>query len=185
MLKNNERLFAYPFKGYWKDVGTIYSLWEANMELLEETPKLNLYDPGWHIYSRNPAEPPHYISVSANVKCCIAAGGGIIGGDVYHSVLFSGVYIGKGSKVANSILMPNVRIGENTIIENAIIAENTIIGDNCFLGCGNSINKELIPEMTDSDITVIGENMVIPDGIKIGTGSMIDNDSFIVYQAVV
>jgi glucose-1-phosphate adenylyltransferase len=185
MLKNNERLFAYPFKGYWRDVGTVKSLWEANMDLLEEASELNLYDPAWRIYSRNPEEPPHFISVSANVKSCIAAGGGVIGGDVYHSILFSGVYIGKGSKVANCILMPNVRIGENTVIENSIIAENTVIGDNCYIGCGLSINKETKQEMTDSDITVIGENMVIPDGIKIGAGSMMDNDSFIVYQAVV
>ena len=155
------------------------------MDLLEEAPELDLYDPSWHIYSRNPSVPPHFISVSANVKSCIAAGGGIIGGDVYRSILFSGVYIGKDSKVANSILMPNVRIGENTVIENTIIAENTVIGDNCYIGCALPINKEAKQEMIDSDITVIGENMAIPDGIKIRSGSMLDNDSFIVYQAVV
>jgi glucose-1-phosphate adenylyltransferase len=185
MLENNEKMYAYPFKGYWRDVGTIQSLWEANMDLLEEGPELDLYDPGWRIYSRNPVEPPHFISVGANVKSCIITEGGIINGDVIHSVLFSGVYIGKGSKVTNSILMPNVRVGENTIIDHAIIAENTIIGDNCHIGYGSVLNKENILNMHGAEITVIGENVIIPAGTKIDNGIMMDADDFRTYQAVV
>jgi glucose-1-phosphate adenylyltransferase len=185
MLGNGEKMFAYPFKGYWRDVGTIQSLWEANMDLLEESTELDLYDPTWRIYSRNPVEPPHFISVGANVKSCIITEGGIINGDVYHSVLFSGVYIGKGSKVADSILMPNVHVGENTIIEKAIIAENTIIGDNCYIGYGSIINKESKLNNKGTEITVIGENVIIPSGTKIENGIMMDADNFRTYQAVV
>jgi len=185
MLKNSDRMFAYPFKGYWRDVGTIHSLWEANMDLLEESPELNLYDPGWRIYSRSPMEPPHYISVGANVKCCIMNEGGIIKGDVYHCVLSPGVYIGKGSKVANSILMPNVRVGENTVIENAIVAENVVIGDNCYIGYGSALNKESKYDPSNTEITVIGENMIIPYGMKIDNGDRMEIDNFMAFQAVV
>lgn len=186
MLNNNERMFAYPFKGYWRDVGTIQSLWEANMDLLEESPELDLYDPGWRIYSRNPVEPPHFIALEANVRRCIVTEGGMIYGDVYHSVLFSGVTVGRGSKVTNSILMPNVRVGENVIIENAIIAENAMIGDNCHIGYRGTLEDEckLEPKNSD-DITVIGENLTLPNGFVLDKGVMIDIDNFRAYQAVV
>lgn len=186
MLNNNERMFAYPFKGYWRDVGTIQSLWEANMDLLEESPELDLYDPGWRIYSRNPVEPPHFIALGANVRHCIVTEGGMIYGDVYHSVLFSGVTVGRGSKVTNSILMPNVRVGENVIIENAIIAENAMIGDNCHIGYRGTLEDEckLEPKNSD-DITVIGENLTLPNGFVLDKGVMIDIDNFRAYQAVV
>ncbi|MBB2184397.1 glucose-1-phosphate adenylyltransferase [Lachnospiraceae bacterium MD1] len=186
MLNNNERMFAYPFKGYWRDVGTIQSLWEANMDLLEESPELDLYDPGWRIYSRNPVEPPHFIALGANVRRCIVTEGGMIYGDVYHSVLFSGVTVGRGSKVTNSILMPNVRVGENVIIENAIIAENAMIGDNCHIGYRGTLEDEckLEPKNSD-DITVIGENLTLPNGFVLDKGVMIDIDNFRAYQAVV
>ncbi len=185
MLKNGERMFAYPFKGYWRDVGTIQSLWEANMDLLEESSELDLYDTGWKIYSRNPVEPPHYISLGANVKRCIITEGGIIYGDVLHSVLFAGVTVGSGSHVYNSILMPNVKIGENVIIENAIIAENTVIGDNCHIGYSteNDLNTAAVDK--DCDITVIGENLVIPTGFRLAKGSMIDEDTYKSFQTAI
>jgi glucose-1-phosphate adenylyltransferase len=185
MLKDGELMFAYPFKGYWRDVGTIQSLWEANMDLLEETPELDLYDPGWRIYSRNPVEPPHFIALGANVRRCIITEGGIIYGDVYHSVLFSGVTVGRGSRISNSILMPNVKVGENTVIENAIIAENTVIGDNCYIGYKAHCEEECKQEAKDNEITVIGENLVLPSGFKLDKGNMIDTDNFRAYQAVV
>lgn len=184
MLKDGEQLYAFPFKGYWRDVGTIQSLWEANMDLLEEAPELDLYDPGWRIYSRNPVEPPHFIALGANVRRCIITEGGIIYGDVYHSVLFSGVTVGRGSKISNSILMPNVKIGENTIIDNAIIAENTVIGDNCYIGYKGQTEEDDM-EMMDTDITVIGENLVIPSGYKLKHGIMVDIENLRAYQAVV
>lgn len=156
------------------------------MDLLEESPELDLYDPGWRIYSRNPVEPPHFIALGANVRRCIVTEGGMIYGDVYHSVLFSGVTVGRGSKVTNSILMPNVRVGENVIIENAIIAENAMIGDNCHIGYRGTLEDEckLEPKNSD-DITVIGENLTLPNGFVLDKGVMIDIDNFRAYQAVV
>jgi glucose-1-phosphate adenylyltransferase len=185
MLKDGERMFAYPFKGYWRDVGTIQSLWEANMDLLEESSELDLYDTGWKIYSRNPVEPPHYIALGANVKRCIITEGGIIFGDVLHSVLFAGVTVGKGSRVNNSILMPNVKIGDNVIIENAIIAENTVIGDNSYIGYSpdNSVNTD--SQERDKNITVIGENLVLPAGYRLVKGSMIDVDNYQSFQTAI
>ncbi|HHV13386.1 MAG TPA: glucose-1-phosphate adenylyltransferase [Clostridiales bacterium] len=183
MLKDGEQMYAFPFKGYWRDVGTIQSLWEANMDLLEETPELDLYDPGWKIYSRNPVEPPHYIARGANVRSCIITEGGMIFGDVNHSVLFAGVTVGKGSRVHNSILMPNVKVGENTVIENAIIAENTVVGDNCYIGY--SAGAEEKPSRKRKDITVIGENLTLPSGYKLDKGSMVDSENFLAYQAVI
>lgn len=185
MLKNGEKMYAFPFKGYWRDVGTIQSLWEANMDLLEDIPELDLYDPGWRIYSRNPVEPPHFISIGANVRSCIITEGGIIRGDVNHSVLFSGVHVGKGSRVINSILMPNVHVGENAVIENAIVAENTSIGDNCYIGYGTFENKCHKADSSGTDITVLGDNMVIPAGMKVDKGTMMDADNFKSYLAVV
>jgi glucose-1-phosphate adenylyltransferase len=185
MLKDGERMFAYPFKGYWRDVGTIQSLWEANMDLLEESPELDLYDASWKIYSRNPVEPPHYISLGANVRRCIITEGGIIYGDVLHSVLFAGVTIGSGSRINNSILMPNVKIGENVIIENAIIAENTVIGDNCYIGYNMDSELSAAAVDKDCDITVIGENLVIPTGFRLAKGSMIDVDNYKSFQTAI
>ncbi len=185
MLQNGERMFAYPFKGYWRDVGTIESLWEANMDLLEEAPELDLYDTGWKIYSRNPVEPPHYIASGANVRRCIITEGGIIHGDVCHSVLFSGVTVGKGSKVNNSILMPNVKIGENVVIENAIIAENTVIGDNCCIGCNPDNKVNTAAGEKDKNITVVGENLVLPAGYRLEKGSMIDVDNYKSFQTAI
>ncbi len=185
MLKDGERMFAYPFKGYWRDVGTIQSLWEANMDLLEESSELDLYDTGWKIYSRNPVEPPHYISLGANVKRCIITEGGIIYGDVLHSVLFAGVTVGSGSHVNNSILMPNVKIGENVIIDNAIIAENTVIGDNCYIGYSTDNDLNASAVVKECDITVIGENLVIPTGFRLARGSMIDVDTYKSFQTAI
>lgn len=183
MLKDGEHMYAYQFKGYWRDVGTIQSLWEANMDLLEETPELDLYDSSWKIYSRNPVEPPHYIAPEATVKRCIITEGGMIYGDVNHSVLFAGVTVGRGSRVHNSILMPNVKIGENTIIENAIIAEDTVVGDNCCIGSASSI--EVKSKDSGNNITVVGENIKLPSGYILDKGSMVDSKNFLVYAAAI
>jgi glucose-1-phosphate adenylyltransferase len=176
MLEQGESMYAYSFKGYWKDVGTIQSLWEANMDLLEDPPKLDLYDPKWRIYARNPVEPPHYIASGATVKRCIIAEGSTIYGDVSHSVLFSGVYSGKGSRISNSIIMPNVRIGMNTVIENAIVGEGTSIGDNCRIGCEAPQDGRCTYDIDTSGLTVIGESVEVPTGIHIGRGIMADTN---------
>ncbi|WP_324603079.1 glucose-1-phosphate adenylyltransferase [Calidifontibacillus oryziterrae] len=127
MLEEGLKLFAYPFKGYWKDVGTVKSLWEANMDLLEEKPELDLNDHQWRIYSVNPNQPPHYISPTGIVNRSMVNEGCMVYGTVLHSVLFPGVDVGLGSIIKDSVIMPGVKIGENCRIENAIVASDMVI----------------------------------------------------------
>jgi len=134
MMVNDElRVYAYAFEGYWKDVGTIDSLWEANMDLLSDDPPLNLNDPNWRIYTRNPNQAPHYIGPSASVQNSIINEGCSIYGKVSSSVLFYGVEIGEGSTVTESILMPKVKIGRNVHIHKAIISEKVVISDDAMI----------------------------------------------------
>ncbi|KAA0543147.1 glucose-1-phosphate adenylyltransferase [Bacillus sp. BGMRC 2118] len=121
LLKEKKRLLAYPYTGYWKDVGTINSLWEANMDLLEENPEFNLYDQSWRIYSVNPNHPPQFISNEASVTSSLINEGCVIYGKVDHSVLFQGVQIGKGTTIKDSVIMPDAIIGEDVVIEKAIV----------------------------------------------------------------
>ncbi|MDP4178022.1 MAG: glucose-1-phosphate adenylyltransferase [Bacillota bacterium] len=144
MLKNDLRLYAYPFKGYWKDVGTIDSFWESNMDLLADDNELNIHDNTWKIYSVNPTRPPQYIGDNADVKNSLIVEGCTILGEVNKSVLFPGVYVGKNSKVIDSIVMSNTKIGENVIINKAIIGNDVTIRKNSEIGNGK-------------DIAVIGE----------------------------
>ncbi|MTI69020.1 MAG: glucose-1-phosphate adenylyltransferase [Firmicutes bacterium] len=144
MLNDNLKLYAYSFKGYWKDVGTINSLWEANMDLIRDNP-LDLYSKEWKIYSKNPISPPHYISKEGKVKNSLLNEGCIIHGDVKNSVLSPGVYIGENSKVIDSVIMPNVKIKDHSIIKRAIITSDVSIDS------GSIIGKE------NSEITVISE----------------------------
>lgn len=139
MLADNRKLFAYPFKGYWKDVGTIESLWESNMDLLDINSELNLHDPNWTIYSVNPNMPPQYIGSEAKVHNSILVEGCKVLGEISNSVLFSGVTVGKGSKITNSVIMNNVTIGENVIIDKAIIGCYSIIRKLSQIGDGNEI----------------------------------------------
>lgn len=177
MLANNEKMVAYPFEGYWKDVGTIRSLWEANMDLLEYLPKFDLYDAKWKIYSRSPILPPHYIANGANIKMSIIAEGCMVYGSVLHSVIFTSVDIGVGSEVKDSIVMPNVKIGRNVRIVNSIIAEGAVIEDNCVIGYGDepSSNDEI--KALCEGITVIGENIKISADTRIGENMMVDESS--------
>jgi glucose-1-phosphate adenylyltransferase len=122
LLEEKKKVVAYPFKGYWKDVGTVKSLWEANMDLLNDESELNIYDRDWRIYSVNPNQPPQCIAPSAVVEDSLITEGCVVEGMVNHSVLFQGVSIGKGSYVKDSVLMPGCIIGENVRIENAVIA---------------------------------------------------------------
>ena len=139
MLNANMKLVAYPFKGYWKDVGTIRSLWEANMDLLNMDNELNLYDDSWKIYSENIAMPAQYIGKSSEVKESLVTEGCIIEGDVDHSVIFQGVKIGKNSIVKNSVIMNGATVEENVIINKAIIGSKAVIGNDCSIGDGNKI----------------------------------------------
>ena len=139
MLKDGRRMYAYTFEGYWKDVGTIESLWESNMDLLNEGNSLNLYDLEWPIYTNSTVRPAQYVGKYAKVNNSLLVEGAIVHGEVNNSIIFPGVYIGKGAKVIDSIIMPNTIIGENSIINKSIIAEEAIIRENCKIGNGNSI----------------------------------------------
>ncbi|HBI02643.1 MAG TPA: glucose-1-phosphate adenylyltransferase [Paenibacillaceae bacterium] len=149
MLKEKKRMYAFPFKGYWKDVGTIDSLWEAHMDLLTENPKFNLFDSEWKIYSVNPNQPPQYIAPTAKMSNSMVNEGCMVFGEVIRSVLFYGVSIGKGTLITDSIIMPNVKIGENVRIHKSIISEGTVIGNGCCIGDFDN---------TTPEITVVGEN---------------------------
>ena len=134
MLRSGRKLMAYPFEGYWKDVGTIESLWEANMDLLKRDNDLNLYDSEWKIYSQNQVRPAHYIGEEARIINSLIVEGCIIHGKVENSVLSQGVYVGKNTVIRDSVIMPNVQIGDNVRIEKAIVGNNAIINHNCNIG---------------------------------------------------
>ena len=168
MIANGQRLYEYSFEGYWKDVGTIESLWESNMDLLEENPKLNLNDRSWTIYSRNPIMPPHYFSKGATVSRSMITEGSQIYGSVSHSVIFAGVKIGKGAIVVDSVLMPHTIVEENATIFKAIIGENAVIGANSTIGEIEQGNVQ------NSGITVLGEKTIVPQSTHIPKGAMVD-----------
>lgn len=133
LLEENKKIVAYPFEGYWKDVGTVKSLWEANMDLLNDDSNLNLYDRDWRIYSVNPNQPPQYIAPNAVVEESLVNEGCMIEGEVQHSVLFQGVTVGEGSNIKDSVIMPDAHIGKNVTIERAIIAPGMIVEDNAVI----------------------------------------------------
>jgi glucose-1-phosphate adenylyltransferase len=134
MLRSGARMYAYPFRGYWKDVGTIESLWEANMDLLDHANELNLNDKDWRIYSVNPCQPAQYVAPMSSVKSSVVNEGCCVFGEIEHSVLFYGVQVGEGSRIADSVIMPNVRIGDNVTIHKAIIGEGTVVEDGAAVG---------------------------------------------------
>ena len=170
-----ERIFAYEYNGYWKDVGTLTSYWEANMELIDIIPEFNLYEDFWKVYTKCDQFPPQYIGTDAKVNRCIIGEGTEIYGEVSNSVIGSGVTIEEGAVVRNSIIMSDSAVGKGTVIDKSIVAENVKIGDNCVLGTTEFEYKEskLSTKVYASDLVTIGENSVIPDGVKIGINTAI------------
>ncbi|RJX25598.1 MAG: glucose-1-phosphate adenylyltransferase [Dethiobacter sp.] len=154
MLKNKCRMFAYPFRGYWKDVGTIESLWETNMDLLQDKPTLDLYERNWRIYTVSSNQPPHYLGPAAKVEQSMVSDGCLVFGEVNRSVLFPGVYVGENTIIRDSLIMSNVKIGSNVKIIRAIIAENSIVGNGSQICCQDNEAGEII---------LIKENSTIPD----------------------
>jgi glucose-1-phosphate adenylyltransferase len=134
MLKDNLNMFVYPFKGYWKDVGTIESLWEANMDLLDDSPALDLTDPEWRIYSVSPNRPAQYIAPSSRIVSSIVNEGCMIEGEVHRSVLFYGVQTGMDSIVRESVVMPNARIGRDVRLYRTIVGDGAVIADGVTIG---------------------------------------------------
>lgn len=166
MLNAGERMFAYPFEGYWKDVGTIDSLWEANMDLLDPNVTLDLKD----IYSRNPMMPPHFVSNDAVIQNSLVADGCNVYGNLEFSILFSGVTIGKGATINSSIIMPGAVIEEGATVQFAIIAENTVVRKNAVVGA----KPEDCANRDDWGIAVVGENSIIDEGAVVKPKEMID-----------
>lgn len=173
MHKAGERLFAYPFDGYWKDVGTIDSLWEANLDLLDPKVDLDLSDKSWKIYSRNPASPPHYISEKANVQNSLIAGGCDIEGDVDFSVLFSNVTVEEGATVRDSIIMPGTVVRSGAVVQYAIVAENAVIEEGAVVG----ERPEAMQNLDDWGVAVVGEKITVGKNTVVAPKAMIDTDT--------
>lgn len=165
MLNAGERLFAYKFQGYWKDVGTIDSLFDANMDLLGDTPKFDLKDSGWRIHSRNPIAPPHYVGETGVVRNSIVSLGSEIYGTVENAVLSDHVTVKKGAVVKNSVLFKGVVIGENTVVENAILDEGVIVGKNCRIGSNDKETRK---------IAVIGRGYAVQDKGVVEPGEILE-----------
>ena len=165
MLGAGEVMYAYPFSGYWKDVGTLQSLWEANMDLLGDDPQFDLTDRSWRIFSRNYAQPPHYIGDGAKVTNSIITEGCRIYGTVVNSVLSKGVVVAPGAVVRDSVVMSGTCVKEGAKIEYSIVDSDVTVGCGCAVG---------EPKTEGAKITLVGSDLTLPDGLKIAPGSMIN-----------
>jgi glucose-1-phosphate adenylyltransferase len=165
MLGDDQRLFAYHFEGYWKDVGTIESLWEADMDLLMKPMPIDMHDKSWRIYARTPGFPPHYIAKGAQVTNSLVTEGSSIYGNVSHSVIFAGVTIEEGASVIDSVVMPGSIIKRGAVVRRAIIAENAVIGAGAFVG-----------EET-GNIAVVGHSVSVPAGASVAAGVQVSQDT--------
>ena len=144
LLADNKTLYAYRFKGYWKDVGTIDSLWEANMDLLDSNNELDLNDPTWKIYTEDATTLPHYVGPEASIKRSFVTQGCIIEGEVKNSVLFTGVEVGEGAKIIDSVLMPGVKVEADAVVQRALVADGVKIGKEAVVGSADSEHIELV-----------------------------------------
>ncbi len=170
---NGKREFAYEYNGYWKDVGTLSSYWEANMELIDIIPEFNLYEEYWKIYTKSNALPPQYISKESVIEKSIIGEGTNIYGKVYNSVIGCNITIGKDTVVRDSIIMNDAEIGEGCTIDKAIIAENARVGNNVVLGEGEEVENETNPTIYTHGMVTIGEYTQVPDGVTVGKNTMI------------
>ena len=172
-FNNNKRIFAYEYNSYWKDVGTLSSYWEANMELIDIIPVFNLYEEFWKIYTRTDTIPPQYVADNTFIEKSIVGDGTEVYGRIYNSVIGSGVTIEEGAVVRDSIVMNNTVIGKNTIVNKSIIAEEVVVGNNVELGVGEEVPNVKLPKIYNSGLVTIGECSVIPDGVKVGKNTAI------------
>lgn len=174
---NGKNLFAYEFNGYWKDVGTLASYWEANMELIDIIPEFNLYEEFWKIYTKGDVIRPQYVSGEAVIERSIIGEGTEIYGEVHNSVIGADVYIAKGAVVRDSIIMRHSRIGEGTQIDKSIIAENVKVGANVQIGVGEEQPNVLKPHVYSFGLATVGENSVIPPNVRIGKNTAIAGET--------
>lgn len=166
-------LYAYEFNGYWKDVGTLNSYWEANMELIDIVPEFNLYEEYWKIYTKSDALPPQYIAGDSVVERSIIGEGTEIYGKVYNSVIGCGVVIGEGTVVRDSIIMNSTTIGAGCELNKAIVAENVEVGNNVKLGVGEEVANDTAPHIYSHGIVTIGEKSIVPDNVSVGKNTVI------------
>ena len=166
MLRDECVLCAYNFAGYWKDVGTIESLWEANMDLLAKPMPIDMHDKKWRIFARNPGMAPHYIAEGAKVDDTLITEGCEVYGNVKHSVLFAGVVIEEGALVEDSVIMPGAIVKRGAVVRRAMVAENAIVGPGSFVG-----------EET-GNIAVVGQNITVPAGVSVAAGVQVDENTF-------
>jgi len=139
MLRDNQKLYAFSFRGYWRDVGTIKSFWSANMDLISDNNELDIHDDNWKIYTANPMLPPQYIGPNASIKNALINEGCTVLGEISNCVLFRGVHVGEKTKITNSVILPNAKIGNNVVIDKAIIGSDVIIRRNSYIGNGDDI----------------------------------------------
>ena len=178
-FENNKRIFAYEYNGYWKDVGTLSSYWEANMELIDIIPVFNLYEEFWKIYTRTDTIPPQYIGENAYIEKSIIGDGTEIYGKVYNSVIGAGVVIEEGTVVRDSIIMNNSVIGKDSIVTKSIIAEDVQIGSHVELGAGEEAENVFKPQIYNSGLVTVGECSVIPDNVTVGKNTAISGETTI------
>lgn len=171
--QKGQPLYAYEFNGYWKDVGTLNSYWEANMELIDIVPEFNLYEEYWKIYTKSEILPPQYLSSDSVAERSIIGEGSSILGKVYNSVIGCGVTIGKDSVVRDSIIMNNATVKAGCQIDKAIIAENAVIEDNVKLGVGEEAENETAPHIYNHGLVTIGEKSYVPAGVTVGKNTVI------------
>ena len=171
--EKGERLVAYEYNGYWKDVGTLGSYWEANMELIDIIPEFNLYEEFWKIYTKNDILPPQYISEEAVLDRCLIGDGTEIYGEVHNTIIGCGVVIEEGAVVRDSIVMQNAVIHAGAVIDKAIIAEQAEIGEHAQLGVGGEVPNKVKPAIYSFGLTVIGEKAVVPPNVKIGKNTAV------------
>ena len=169
----NSPMFAYEYNGYWKDVGTLHSYWEANMELIDIVPVFNLYEEYWKIYTKSDTLPPQYIADNTVIEKCLIGEGTVVCGEVYNSIIGCGVTIEEGTVVRDSIIMNDTCIGSGCEINKAIIAENVEIGNNVKLGVGEEAENETDPHIYNHGLVTVGEKSYLPDGISVGKNSVI------------
>ena len=173
MHSKGDRVFAYEYSGYWKDVGTLESYWEANMELIDIIPEFNLYEEYWKIFTKSEIITPQYISDKAYISRSIIGEGVEVYGTVVNSVIGAGVVIEEGAEVRDSIIMQGTHIGRNTKIQKSIIAEYVEVGDNCNIGVGEYTESKYDKKVYNADIVTIGEKSIIPRGVTIGKNTAI------------
>jgi glucose-1-phosphate adenylyltransferase len=177
MISGGDKVYAYHFDDYWRDVGTIQSYWEANMELLTKPPAVDLYEREWIVYTKSEERPSALIADGAKVENSLVSHGCQIYGQVLHSVLSPGVVIEEGAIVRDSIIMFDTVIGKNTVIDRSVIDKEAVIGANCVIGQGDdNIPNEQEPQRLNTGITVVGKRAHVPDGVKVGRNCKIGID---------